>query len=119
MPFCTDVSAARKPSCTDISHTHWESMVNISWPWANISSARLSRSANTSMETPASPDEWRNTLHNLLVGVFFFLLAQLVTRCEASLNLRVFCDQRWIGGLPINKPNQVPNPEGFFGISTV
>ena len=25
----------------------------------------------------------------------------------------------WIGGLPINKPNQVPNPEGFFGISTV
>ncbi len=25
-----------------------------------------------------------------------------VTRSEASLNLRIFCDQTWIGGLPIN-----------------
>ncbi len=33
--------------------------------------------------------------------------------------LWVLCDQRWIGGLPINKPNQASNPEGFFGISTV
>src|SRR6266567_492067 len=83
-----------------------------------MSSARLLRSANTSNGNPSISHEWRDALHNLFVCLLFFLLAQLVTGCEASLNLRVFCDQRWIGGLPINKPDQALNPTGFFGIST-
>lgn len=63
--------------------------------------------------------KWRDALHNFLVCVFFFLLTQSLTGYEASLNFRVFCDQRRIGGLPINKPEQVFDPECFVRIATV
>ena len=42
-----------------------------------------------------------------------------MTRCEASLNFRVFRDQGWIGGLPVNKPDQALNPESRLRIATV
>jgi hypothetical protein len=38
-----------------------------------------------------------------------------MTGCNEVLNLRIFCNQGWIGGLPINKPDQALNPESLIG----
>jgi hypothetical protein len=58
-------------------------------------------------------------LHNLFVFVVFFLGAQTVAGRDEPLNLRVFCNQRWIGGLAINKPDQTLDPESLLRIAPV
>jgi len=42
-----------------------------------------------------------------------------MTGGKSLLDIRILCDQAWIRGLPINKPEQFLHPRGLVGVATI